>query len=56
MRDMRPLHYWAKASLFKHPVARKVLLASGVIPVDRGSKDNQVGDDDGPKGERQEEC
>ncbi|KAG8812462.1 hypothetical protein FRB91_011427 [Serendipita sp. 411] len=37
----RPLHYWAKASLFKNPIARKILLASGVIPVDRGSHDNQ---------------
>ncbi|CCA73592.1 related to glycerol-3-phosphate-acyltransferase-Laccaria bicolor [Serendipita indica DSM 11827] len=41
MPDLRPLHYWAKASLFKHPIARKILLASGVIPVDRGSKDNR---------------
>ena len=42
MPDLRPVHYWAKASLFAHPIARKILLASGVIPVDRGSKDNQV--------------
>ncbi|KIM26219.1 hypothetical protein M408DRAFT_330764 [Serendipita vermifera MAFF 305830] len=41
MPDLRPVHYWAKASLFGHPIARKILLASGVIPVDRGSKDNQ---------------
>lgn len=42
MPDLRPLHYWAKASLFALPIAREVLLACGVIPVDRGSKDNQV--------------
>lgn len=32
--------YWAKASLFKIPIAAKILLTSGVIPVDRSAKDN----------------
>ena len=36
------LHYWAKASLFGTPVGKYVLTSSGVIPVDRKSKDNQV--------------
>lgn len=45
MPELRPVHYWAKASLFAHPIGRKILLTSGVIPVDRGSKDNQVSED-----------
>ncbi len=32
--------YWAKASLFNNPILGKVLYTSGVIPVDRGAKDN----------------
>lgn len=32
--------YWAKASLFKNPILAKILYTSGVIPVDRGAKDN----------------
>ncbi|CAE6522533.1 unnamed protein product [Rhizoctonia solani] len=38
----RRVHYWAKASLFKNPIAKFVLTNSGVLPVDRGNKDNQV--------------
>ncbi|KAG8731761.1 hypothetical protein FRC11_002459 [Ceratobasidium sp. 423] len=38
----RRVHYWAKASLFGHPIAKFVLTNSGVLPVDRKSKDNQV--------------
>ncbi|KAJ1304729.1 hypothetical protein OPQ81_005867 [Rhizoctonia solani] len=38
----RRVHYWAKSSLFKNPIAKFVLTNSGVLPVDRKSKDNQV--------------
>lgn len=38
----RRVHYWAKSSLFKNPIANFVLTNSGVLPVDRKSKDNQV--------------
>ncbi|CAE6366655.1 unnamed protein product [Rhizoctonia solani] len=38
----RRVHYWAKASLFKNPVAKFILNNAGVLPVDRKSKDNQV--------------
>ncbi|KZV88082.1 acyltransferase [Exidia glandulosa HHB12029] len=34
--------YWAKRSLFKHPVSRYILLNSGNIPVDRKNNDNQT--------------
>ncbi|KAI5889222.1 uncharacterized protein SCHCODRAFT_02510249 [Schizophyllum commune H4-8] len=38
----RMLNYWSKASLFKNPVMKWILLSSGNIPVDRKSKDRQV--------------
>ncbi|QRV79144.1 acyltransferase [Ceratobasidium sp. AG-Ba] len=38
----RRVHYWAKSSLFKNPVAGFILRSSGVLPVDRKNKDNQV--------------
>ncbi|KDQ07170.1 hypothetical protein BOTBODRAFT_120414 [Botryobasidium botryosum FD-172 SS1] len=38
----RMLHYWAKSTLFKNPIANRVLLDAGCVPVDRRSKDNQV--------------
>ncbi|KAF8608633.1 hypothetical protein BDV93DRAFT_518712 [Ceratobasidium sp. AG-I] len=38
----RRVHYWAKSSLFKNPVAKFILTSSGVLPVDRKNKDNQV--------------
>ncbi|KAF8739720.1 Phosphate acyltransferase, partial [Rhizoctonia solani] len=38
----RRVHYWAKSSLFKNPIAKFVLTNSGVLPVDRKNKDNQV--------------
>ncbi|THH02962.1 hypothetical protein EW145_g6650, partial [Phellinidium pouzarii] len=38
----RMLNYWTKASLFKNPVLKTILLSSGNIPVDRKSKDNRV--------------
>ncbi|CAE6483869.1 unnamed protein product [Rhizoctonia solani] len=38
----RRVHYWAKASLFKNPIAKLILNNSGVLPVDRKNKDNQV--------------
>ncbi|KAG8934545.1 hypothetical protein FRC02_009757 [Tulasnella sp. 418] len=38
----RKLHYWAKASLFGHPIAKKVLLDAGNIPVNRKSSDKQA--------------
>ncbi|KAJ3524678.1 hypothetical protein NM688_g8520 [Phlebia brevispora] len=37
----RILHYWAKASLFAHPVLNYVLTSAGNIPVDRKSHDRQ---------------
>ncbi|CAL1705924.1 unnamed protein product [Somion occarium] len=37
----RLLHYWAKASLMSHPVARYILSSAGNIPVDRKSKDRR---------------
>lgn len=40
VHNKRPLMYWAKASLFKIPIAAKILFAAGVIPVDRSAKDN----------------
>ena len=40
VHNKRPLMYWAKASLFKNPILAKILYTSGVIPVDRGAKDN----------------
>jgi len=36
----RVTRYWAKASLFRHPVSRFVLLNSGNVPVDRRASDN----------------
>jgi glycerol-3-phosphate O-acyltransferase/dihydroxyacetone phosphate acyltransferase len=41
VHNKRPLMYWAKASLFKNSMSGKILYAAGVIPVDRGAKDNQ---------------
>ncbi|CEL60758.1 hypothetical protein RSOLAG1IB_03997 [Rhizoctonia solani AG-1 IB] len=38
----RRVHYWAKSSLFGNPIAKFVLTNSGVLPVDRKNKDNQV--------------
>ncbi|KAF8326546.1 uncharacterized protein EI90DRAFT_2999108 [Cantharellus anzutake] len=38
----RLLHYWAKSTLFGHPVAKYVLMNAGNIPVDRKQRDNQV--------------
>ena len=38
----RPLHYWAKSSLFKNPIANIIFTNTGNIPVDRKNKDNQV--------------
>jgi glycerol-3-phosphate O-acyltransferase/dihydroxyacetone phosphate acyltransferase len=38
----RRVHYWAKSSLFNNPIAKFVLTNSGVLPVDRKNKDNQV--------------
>ncbi|KAG9086983.1 hypothetical protein FRC07_012939, partial [Ceratobasidium sp. 392] len=38
----RRVHYWAKSSLFKNPIAGFILRSSGVLPVDRKNKDNQV--------------
>jgi len=38
----RLVHYWAKSGLFAHPLAKFILTSSGVIPVDRKNKDNQV--------------
>ena len=32
--------YWAKATLFNNPMFGKILYTAGVIPVDRGAKDN----------------
>ncbi|KAH7108053.1 hypothetical protein BKA62DRAFT_780887, partial [Auriculariales sp. MPI-PUGE-AT-0066] len=36
----RVTQYWAKASLFRNPIARYVLTGSGNVPVDRRSSDN----------------
>ncbi|KAF9520307.1 hypothetical protein BS47DRAFT_1335910 [Hydnum rufescens UP504] len=38
----RKLHYWAKSTLFGHPLAKSILLNAGNIPVDRKVRDNQV--------------
>ncbi|KAI0075672.1 hypothetical protein K474DRAFT_1624234 [Panus rudis PR-1116 ss-1] len=38
----RILHYWAKASLMAHPIAKYILSSAGNIPVDRKSKDRRV--------------
>ncbi|TFK44667.1 glycerol-3-phosphate-acyltransferase [Crucibulum laeve] len=38
----RILNYWSKASLYKNPIMRYILLSSGNIPVDRKSKDRQI--------------
>jgi 1-acyl-sn-glycerol-3-phosphate acyltransferase len=38
----RKLHYWAKSTLFGHPIAKSILLNAGNIPVDRKVRDNQV--------------
>jgi 1-acyl-sn-glycerol-3-phosphate acyltransferase len=40
--DKRPLHYWAKSTLFANPIAGYILKSAGNIPVDRSSKDNAV--------------
>lgn len=37
----RHIHYWAKSTLFANPLAKKLLLNAGNIPVNRRSKDNQ---------------
>ncbi|KAI8143565.1 hypothetical protein BJV82DRAFT_514853 [Fennellomyces sp. T-0311] len=36
------LHYWAKDSMFKHPMAAKFLDNCGVVPVDRKTKNNAL--------------
>ncbi|KAF8993678.1 glycerol-3-phosphate-acyltransferase [Cyathus striatus] len=38
----RILNYWSKATLFKNPIMKYILLSSGNIPVDRKSKDRNV--------------
>lgn len=38
----RKLHYWAKSTLFGHPVAKAILLNAGNVPVYRKAKDNQA--------------
>jgi 1-acyl-sn-glycerol-3-phosphate acyltransferase len=40
--EKRPLHYWAKSTLFANPIAGYILRSAGNIPVDRTSKDNAV--------------
>ena len=37
----RRLHYWAKSTLFSHPVAKKILLNAGTVPVYRNAGNNQ---------------
>ena len=36
----RMVHFWAKNSLFAHPVAASILYSLGVVPVDRTNHDN----------------
>ena len=38
----RKLHFWAKNSLFKNPHFAKILKSSGVVPVDRTTKNNKT--------------
>lgn len=38
----RMLHYWAKSTLFGHPLAKYILTNAGNIPVNRKVRDNQV--------------
>ena len=38
----RQLHYWAKSDLFANPIAKKILLNAGNVPVYRKAKDNQA--------------
>ena len=38
----RKVHFWAKNSLFKNPHAAKILKSSGVVPVDRTTKNNKT--------------
>lgn len=38
--NKRRLHYWAKDSMFKSPYAASFLHDSGVVPVDRTTKNN----------------
>lgn len=40
--DKRPLHYWAKSTLFANPIAGYILKSAGNIPVDRTTKDNAI--------------
>ncbi|KAI9318715.1 hypothetical protein BX666DRAFT_2018683 [Dichotomocladium elegans] len=36
----RRLHYWAKDTMFRHPLVRRFLLNCGALPVDRKGKNN----------------
>ncbi|CAG8601347.1 4883_t:CDS:2, partial [Paraglomus occultum] len=38
----RKVHFWAKNSLFKNPHVAKILKSSGVVPVDRTTKNNKT--------------
>ncbi|CAO3669374.1 unnamed protein product [Umbelopsis vinacea] len=38
----RRCHYWAKHTMFKHPLAKRILDDSGVVPVDRTTKNNAL--------------
>ncbi|OZJ04891.1 hypothetical protein BZG36_02494 [Bifiguratus adelaidae] len=38
----RRIHYWAKDSLFANPIAKRILDDSGVVPVDRTTKNNTL--------------
>lgn len=38
--DHRRFHYWAKDSMFKHPLAKRFLENCGVVPVDRKTRNN----------------
>ncbi|KAG0164686.1 hypothetical protein DFQ28_008366 [Apophysomyces sp. BC1034] len=40
--EKRRLHYWAKDSMFKNPYAKSFLENSGVVPVDRTTKNNAL--------------
>ncbi|KAI8379761.1 uncharacterized protein BYT42DRAFT_569929 [Radiomyces spectabilis] len=40
--ENRPLHYWAKDTMFKHPQAKRFLENCGVVPVDRTTKNNTL--------------
>lgn len=42
----RPVLFWAKASLFRNPIARAILSSSGSIPVHRGASTDHAGNND----------